>query len=51
MLKRDKKIKMWQKKHPGKDVFEDRDLEVLSQCKVSVEEQIRGLEKALGVDS
>lgn len=51
ILKRDKKIKMWQKKHPGKDVFEDRDLEVLSQCKVSVEEQIRGLEKALGVDS
>ncbi|MHA1544119.1 MAG: DUF6969 family protein, partial [Alphaproteobacteria bacterium] len=36
ILKRDKKIKMWQKKHPGKDVFEDRDLEVLSQCKVSV---------------
>jgi Domain of unknown function (DUF6969) len=51
ILKRDKKIKMWQKKHPGKDVFEDRDLEVLSQCKVSVEEQIRGLEKALGVDT
>lgn len=51
IFKRDKKIKMWQKKHPGKDVFEDRDLEVTSEVKVSVGEQIRGLEKALGVDS
>ena len=51
ILKRDKKIKMWQKKHPGKDIFEDRDLEVTSESVVSVEQQIRGLEKALGVAS
>lgn len=51
ILKRDKKIKMWQKKHPKEDVFEDRDLEVTSEIKISVEEQIKGLEKALGADS
>ena len=51
ILKRDKKIIMWQKKYPKEDIFEDRDLEVTSETSVSVEDQIRGLEKALGVDS
>lgn len=46
---RDKKIVLWQKKYPKKDIFEDRKLEVTSTFPVSVEKQIRSLEKALGV--
>jgi len=46
---RDKKIALWQKKYPKKDIFEDRKLEVTSTFPVSVEKQIRSLEKALGV--
>lgn len=49
ILMRDKKIALWQKKYPKKDVFEDRKLEVTSTFPVSVEKQIRSLEKALGV--
>ena len=49
IAQRDLKITQWQKKYPKKDVFEDRKLEVTSTFTVSVEKQIRGLEKALGV--
>ena len=31
-----------------KDVFEDRDLEIISQLEVDVDEQIAAVEKALG---
>ncbi len=50
VFKRDKIIKTWQKRYLGQDIFENRDIEVTSECKVSVVQQIRGLEKALGVE-
>lgn len=46
---RDKKIAQWQKKHPNRDVFEDRELELTSKIKISVEGQIKALEQALNV--
>jgi hypothetical protein len=49
LLERDKKVEAWKRKNLGKDIFEDRSLEVTSSAVISVEEQIKALEKALGV--
>lgn len=48
--KRDAKMEQWRKKHPRKDIYEDRKLEVTSVMKVSVLNQIKGIEAALGVE-
>lgn len=34
-------------KHPGENVYEDRNLEVTSMAEISVEDQVRGVRKAL----
>ena len=40
---RDVAIADWQKRHPGEDPFEDRDLDILSRVEVSVEKQTRAV--------
>lgn len=40
LTQRDKTINDWQTKHPDKDVYEDRDLEITSQVIVDVDRQI-----------
>ena len=37
---RDATIRDWQRRHPGEDVFEDRDLEITSIMAIDVDEQI-----------
>jgi len=49
ILKRDKKMVQWRKKHPRKDIYEDRKLEVTSEVKISLVDQIKGIEAVLGV--
>ena len=44
---RDRAVAEWRKKNPGKDVFEDRDLEITSYQLISVEEQIEKVGRAL----
>jgi len=44
---RDEKIAAWQRKHPGQDVFEDRNLEITSSKTLNVEKQIKAIERAL----
>ncbi len=44
---RDKTIADWKEKHPDRDVFEDRDLEITSEASVSVEDFLSQLEIAL----
>lgn len=44
---RDRAIESWMKDHPSEDVFEDRGLEITSEAAISVEEQIRAIDKAL----
>ena len=44
---RDAEITRWQEKRPGSDVYEDRDLEVVSEHWVSIEDQIARIELAL----
>ncbi|MBI4205114.1 MAG: hypothetical protein HY527_08815 [Betaproteobacteria bacterium] len=40
---RDKAISAWAHAHPGKDVFEDRNLEITGYLPISVEEQVNAL--------
>lgn len=49
---RDNTIKEWQVKHPDKDVYEDRDLEITSQLTIDVDQQLvlaKDLLKSRGV--
>ncbi len=45
--KRDAAVEEWKKKHPGTDVFEDRDLEITSYRLISVQDQIDKVSRAL----
>lgn len=47
LIERDRVMARWQKKHPDRDVYEDRELDITSQCPVDVEKQIRAVERAL----
>jgi len=44
---RDVCIEAWEKQRPGKDVFEDRDLEITSQADIDIAAQIAALRAAL----
>ena len=44
---RDAAVAAWQNQHPGRDVFEDRDLEIASQQAIDVDHQIAAVADAL----
>jgi hypothetical protein len=44
---RDHVISDWRDNHPGIDAFEDRDLDIPSQCEISIDDQIAAIEAAL----
>ena len=46
---RDRAVAAWQARHPERDVYEDRELEVTSWLPISLEEQIRAVEAHLGL--
>lgn len=48
ILRRDAAVASWQKEHPDRDVYEDRDLEVTSTQDISVAEQMREIGTELG---
>ena len=48
LRERDRVVADWQRRHPDRDVFEDRELEITSIMPISVEEQIAALEASLG---
>ena len=47
LRERDVEIAKWQAAHPSEDVYEDRKLEVTSSIKISVDDQIKAVHKAL----
>jgi len=49
LMLRDRKIEEWHLRHPGRDIFEDRELEVTSSCSINIEEQIAAIKQALNV--
>lgn len=44
---RDRAVARWQKSHPDRDVFEDRELEITSILPIDVDQQIAAVERAL----
>ena len=44
---RDQAVRDWEVEHPDENVYEDRGLEITSIQAVSVEKQIKGVQKAL----
>ena len=44
---RDEKVAEWQAKHAGEDVYEDRDLEIITSIPISVEGQLAAVAEAL----
>ena len=44
---RDAAVAAWAKRHPGRDVFEDRTLEITSELPLSIDEQIAALDALL----
>jgi hypothetical protein len=48
VTERDAAVEAWRAKHPDRDVFEDRELEITSRTAISVDEQIAGVRAALG---
>ncbi len=49
LIERDRVVEDWRRRHPERDVFEDRELEVTSILPVSVDDQIRRIEQRLGL--
>jgi len=47
LRQRDETVAAWQRKNPERNVYEDRDLDITSQCPVSVDEQIALVDDAL----
>ena len=47
VLARDQTLAGWARSHPGRDVFEDRELEIMSHTAISVESQIAAVAAAL----
>lgn len=48
LRERDLSIAAWQKQHPDRDVYEDRELEMTSYLPISVSRQIAAIDKLLG---
>ncbi len=48
LVERDRAIAAWAAAHPGRDVYEDRELEVTSSVSIDVEAQIAAIAAALG---
>lgn len=47
LIKRDESLEQWSEKHPDKDVYEDRDLEVTSELLVNVDKQLEAINAEL----
>ena len=47
LRERDKAMAQWAARKPGIDIYEDREIEVLSQVAISVDRQIAAVEDAL----
>jgi hypothetical protein len=47
ILERDTSVTDWQRRHPGVDVFEDRNLEVTSEMAIDIDDQIAAVDMLL----
>ncbi len=47
LIERDETIREWERRHPETDVFEDRELEITSQLRIDIDEQVARVDEAL----
>ena len=47
LFERDDTVAAWQKRHPRRNVYEDRELDIISEMPTSLEDQITGVDAAL----
>lgn len=47
LFERDRKIAAWQKQHPDRNVYEDRELDILSKIDIGVDDQIADIRRAI----
>ena len=47
LMQRDETIRNWQSRHPDRDVFEDRELDITSQFSIDIDEQAARVDAAL----
>ena len=47
LLERDDTIKAWQKRHPKRNVYEDRELDIASELRISLKDQVNRVNAAL----
>ena len=47
LFERDDTVAAWQKRHPRRNVYEDRELDITSETAISLEDQITGVDAAL----
>jgi len=47
LLQRDETIRDWQRRHPERDVFEDRELDITSEIRIDIDEQAALVDAAL----
>jgi len=47
LRERDAALRAWQARHPERDAFEDRELEIMSQARVSLDDQLAAIRQAL----
>lgn len=47
LYERDKALLTWREKHPDKDVYKDREIEIPSSCEISLEKQVYAMKLAI----
>ena len=47
LIERDQVVRAWEKAHPDPNVYEDRDLELISEIPISIDDQVKAVTKAL----
>ncbi|MHA1537047.1 MAG: DUF6969 family protein [Alphaproteobacteria bacterium] len=48
LIARDKVLAAWEKAHPDTNAYEDRDIELISEYHISIDDQVRAVTRALG---
>ena len=47
LIERDQIVAAWKKAHPDTNAYEDRDLELISEIVISIDDQVKAVTKAL----
>ena len=51
VMQRDEVLASWQERHPDRDPYEDRELEITGSLRITVDEQLRAVRRELGLSA